>query len=321
MEVEVMEESFSTLTVSTPSEQAKIESQREKKQKIREKVYNLAGIPHSRFTRSYPSTVEGTCAKAINHKSYLELLRELITYHFHSNLAPVNLDFSDPPIPTKVSSIEELEEKTDLNLKLESNPAFLPIVFSGYIKCLFPELNRVSFGYEHGYFNIYRDDDIVAIHETVKEVTTEDGIKIRYTQHNKPIIQQQNPRGCAGAAAAMLILEHTNSTSSISMEELEHDYLVSAKDCAQKISNAELCPLIAQCTKGINWLAANIKKSGSALVDVNVGNGHTIMVDHISDTSVRLRDPYHAWEIEVRKPAFEKSLNAIGFIIQAVKKA
>ena len=313
-DIEVRATSTPPLKAVENPELEQTESLRAKKQTIRENVYELVEIPKSRFVRSYPNSLAGTWAKFKNDQQYEALLHELINYHYHSNLGPITLEFMDPPLKTKVSSLESLQEI--IGLKLSTKSAVFSVVLANYIKFIFPELNTVSFGYQHGYTHIYSDDDITCTHETSYETTTEDGIRIQYTEHNKPIIQQQNPRGCTYAAVAMLILEHSGDTRSISMEELRDSYLDQAELRTQKISAAGLCPRITPCTKNLDWLAERIKENGSAIVGVKVPSGHVVVVDHISDTSVRLRDPYHAWDVEVIKPAFENSLIEAESIIQ-----
>lgn len=52
-----------------------------------------------------------------------------------------------------------------------------------------------------------------------------------------------------------------------------------------------------------------IMKNGSAIVSIEVTGVHAVVVDDISQdlSKVRLRDPYHGWEITVTAEAFVKA--------------
>lgn len=126
-----------------------------------------------------------------------------------------------------------------------------------------------------------------------------------YTKHNKAIIQQQATRGCTAAVAAMLIMDHGKNSN---LDELCHRNLGNDENQIRDIENAGLTPLVNNATdlKGLKIL---LQKHGPAIAKLSGSlGGHVIVVDEVSEdlSKVRLRDPYHGWEITVTSEAFMK---------------
>jgi hypothetical protein len=131
-------------------------------------------------------------------------------------------------------------------------------------------------------------------------------IPIYYTEHNKPILQQQASRSCTAAATAMLILDHKKN---INAQSLDSRNLGNDKDMLGDLSGAGLNPQVINMNnkKDLKELSERIKQNGSAATTLmgRVG-AHEVVVDEVSPDleKIRLRDPYHGWEITVKKEAF-----------------
>ena len=147
----------------------------------------------------------------------------------------------------------------------------------------------------------YSQDDLELI-RSAKEFlgsNIEEKVQVNFTKYKKPIIQQAATRGCAAAAAAMLIMERGGpvDTHSILSTNLANEDRI-----LQWIQEAGLNPVMTKLNNQLETLKKLILANGSAIVSINgdIG-GHNIVVDHISDdlSRVRLRDPYHGWEITV----------------------
>ena len=73
------------------------------------------------------------------------------------------------------------------------------------------------------------------------------------------------------------------------------------------ITEAGLKPKETSC-QTMKDLEKALRENGSAIVTVNSGvGGHVVVVDAITPEAVRLRDPYHGWEVSVHRKAFERS--------------
>jgi hypothetical protein len=164
----------------------------------------------------------------------------------------------------------------------------------------------------HGKARVFEDEDILSYKEIIHTEELASDFFVTYTEHGKSILQQQSTRGCTAAATAMLINDHHKP---IDMDELIMRNLGNESDMAQDIRKAGLTPLINYLSEslGLEELRAFILKSGSAIVGIN-GNEfgeHVVVVDEISANldQVRLRDPYHGWEITVKGEAFAAHLS------------
>ena len=165
---------------------------------------------------------------------------------------------------------------------------------------------------------LFKNKEILQVHSSIRTQVV-DGFIVDFTAHNKVVIQQQATRGCTAGAAAMLIFD---AGKEISYQLLRSTNLADTKEIVRWIENASL-PVV--CTLAIKadltQLKELIQKNGSAIVSTNNNLGsHVIVVDHIRDDlqEIRLRDPFHGWEITVTKDAFLREYKG-GDIIQIGK--
>lgn len=178
----------------------------------------------------------------------------------------------------------------------------------------------------HGTTVFFNDEDILEIHQVIKRELIQEKndyqeeVFIEYTSNNKPIIQQQAVRGCTAAAACMLIADAggkvdpydllCNLGNTESMKRLieKAGYEQSVQEISSKDSRIRL-----------QELSNMIAQDGSAIVSVSSehGGGHVMVVDEISSDfeRVRLRDPYHGWEITVKAEAFSQYFDG-GDVVQ-----
>lgn len=177
----------------------------------------------------------------------------------------------------------------------------------------------------HGEIEIFADEDILTVHKIVKkEKLTEkssgtfgNGIEIEYSENGKAIIQQQGARGCAAASTAMLIADHKKS---INVHRLVSCNFSPADTKITDLEQAGLTPITTTIKNPqmLEKLEKQIKKQGSALVTISdEETSHAIVVDavNLQEKSVRLRDPYHGWEITVKAASFLARFHG-GMIIQ-----
>lgn len=159
---------------------------------------------------------------------------------------------------------------------------------------------------DHGVTHFFQEEDIIEKLDVIKEVsigrTKDREVFASYTSHNKAIIQQQATRGCTAAAAAMLILDHGKV---VDMNELYTRNLGKNDDEENDIKKAGLVPIMNK-VSDMTTLRQALINHGSAIVTIDFDGAHVIVVDDISEdlTRVRLRDPYHGWEITVKSSAF-----------------
>lgn len=184
------------------------------------------------------------------------------------------------------------------------------------VQTLFPELGKLSTLDAHGYANSFEDKEIVKVYPMIHstQITQEHrSINVYYTENKKPIIQQQSTRGCTAAATGMLILEHEKP---LDLFKLSRRNLGIKEKQMQDLKEAGLKPLLSYC-KNIADLQVCLKKQGSAIVSVDSGAGsHAVLLDAINKFFVRIRDPYHGWEVEIALEAFLNSWDPLSPIIQ-----
>lgn len=165
----------------------------------------------------------------------------------------------------------------------------------------------------HGTMILFDEDEIVEKRNILKKVkigTRPDFISFYsgsssipifayYTDHGKAIIQQQATRGCTAAVIAMLVMDHGRKPD---IEALHTTNLGTDETQASALKKAGLSAITTS-VRDLSELRALIAKNGSAVVS---GRGHVIVVDDIAKdlSTVRLRDPYHGWEITVTQKAF-----------------
>lgn len=160
----------------------------------------------------------------------------------------------------------------------------------------------------HGVAACFADEDILLIHKVIRkeQIPLNKNIFIEYSEHGKAIIQQQATRGCTAAVAAMLIADHGKT---VDIHELKMRNLGGDTNILKDIRKAGLTPIETEISS-LDELRKAIEKNGSGIVSITgdtIGN-HVIVVDNVSADlkSVRLRDPYHGWEITVKAESFCK---------------
>lgn len=170
----------------------------------------------------------------------------------------------------------------------------------------------------HGSGELFNDSEILEKLEIVKRVVIkrfiDSNLYAEYTRHGKAIIQQQGTRGCTAATAAMLIMDNGKQPD---IQQLRIRNLGNDEDQIRDIENAGLIPLTNHAAT-LSELRDLLSRHGSAIASVHDQlGGHVVVVDEISEdlSQVRLRDPYHGWEITVKSEAFFKEWQG-GEVIQ-----
>lgn len=169
----------------------------------------------------------------------------------------------------------------------------------------------------HGEGKLFEDQEIIEKLEVIKRVELESEIYASYTKHGKAIVQQQATRGCTAATAAMLIMDNGGNPDCLALQTRN---LGSDEAQLGDIQKAGLKG-IKNSANNLSELRNLIIQNDSCIVSVSESLGnHVIIVDAVSQdlSQVRLRDPYHGWEITVTREAFLKEWNG-GKAIQIVK--
>lgn len=166
----------------------------------------------------------------------------------------------------------------------------------------------------HGQENLFSDEKKIIGKEDIIRVEDKDGVRIGYTKHGKAIILQQAARGCTAAAVAMLVNDPDACLPpSSKLRVLDNNYLrmrnLGDFDWMKEdIESATGKPakFFSFITNNLKTFKRHLEQYGSCIVAFKGElGGHVVVVDHINeDFSVRLRDPYHGWEITVTKEAF-----------------
>lgn len=174
----------------------------------------------------------------------------------------------------------------------------------------------IHFTSSHGNGTLFSDSDIIKKLNIIKTVHVDDDVYASYTRHGKAIIQQQATRGCTAGATAMLIMDHgkTPNVSDLRLRSLGNDY-----DMHCDIEKTGL-QVVLNSPTNLSELRQAIIKDGSCIVCVGGKLGfHEIVVDEVSKylTNIRLRDPYHGWEITVSSEAFLQEWSGGGRTIHA----
>jgi hypothetical protein len=176
----------------------------------------------------------------------------------------------------------------------------------------------------------FEDHEINAVHQIINDKTI-DTIPILYTQHQKAIVQQIGKRGCTAAAAYMLILDripdYNYGYGALRSCDIGNE--ASIKTSIDKAQLKMKSTLIQESNfeNVLNTLKHFINVDGSAIVDINHPKygQHVVIVDAVENNtqnqpvSLRLRDPYHGWEITVKAEAFIKYITNPTSIIQIAK--
>lgn len=266
----------------TPSKQTKVTVKEtphltpllDDNEKLRRLIFQYYNIPYTKFKRAYPPVGWGDTMRLDNNpKLEKELDNALQAYAKQHHI--------------------ELPAQTTQSL-FHRDP------HSSRIATIFPELQGISKQGVHGYANSFQDEEILQVYPLIRQENFKD-IPVRYTANNKPIIMQQATRGCTAAAAAMLIYEQTKQFD-------EHEVLFrnlgNDTDFEHDFKKANVPFITTECFS-IEELQSQIKKNGSAIVSVDSCGAHVILVDEITEKCVRIRDPYHGWEIDIKRSAFE----------------
>jgi hypothetical protein len=185
--------------------------------------------------------------------------------------------------------------------------------------CKFKDGKIVSV-YPNG--KLFNDDEIVEKLPIVREETIKDekefSLTVFYTRNNKPIIHQQATRGCTAGVSAMLILDNNKVPN---LQTLRFRNLGDNAVMLQDIKNAGLQGVENETKKDLSALRDLIIKNGSCIAyTLGKLGAHVIVVDEVSEnlSRIRIREPYHGWEITVSKEAFLNEWVA-GSVIQIEK--
>jgi ABC-type bacteriocin/lantibiotic exporter with double-glycine peptidase domain len=168
----------------------------------------------------------------------------------------------------------------------------------------------------HGTCNVFDDKEIIEYHPMFRQeelgkctnkYDEEEDVYIDFTRNDKAIIQQQATRGCIAATAAMLIKDQGGKPD---FATLQCRNLGSDEDIQQDIQKAVFKPIITPlASNSLEMFRKQLLEYGSAIVSIwdPLAGGHSIVVDEVSKNlkQVRLRDPYHGWEITVSAEAFQ----------------
>lgn len=164
-----------------------------------------------------------------------------------------------------------------------------------------------NFMSEHGRMNVFFDSEIVEIsttHLPHSSSASSSTSYVKFSEHNKAVIQQQSIRGCTAAAAAMLICDNGKSFDPQKVATIN---IGTTEKICEMIRQAGLIPIVSQLSSDLSDLGKAIKLHGSAITTViDRSCGHSIIVDAIDEHTARIRDPNHGWEISVRKDALAR---------------
>ncbi|MGB7127815.1 MAG: papain-like cysteine protease family protein [Candidatus Rhabdochlamydia sp.] len=192
-----------------------------------------------------------------------------------------------------------------------------PISLLDTVKIIIDDQGKQVIESTHGRCNIFEDKEIIAHHPVIREelleecknlnTDEEEKVYIEFTQNNKAIIQQQATRGCTAATAAMLIKDRGGKPD---FTRLQFCNLGNDEDIQRDIQNAGFKPIVTPLvSNSLDKLRAQLLEYGSAIVSIwdPQAGGHSMIVDEVSKnlSQVRLRDPYHGWEITVSAGAFQ----------------
>jgi len=174
----------------------------------------------------------------------------------------------------------------------------------------------------------FQDDEIVDISNYTETKRLSHSKHLYLSSHNKWVLQQATNRGCAITAAIMLVLDRNPNilfdspnktailsyfrTSDLDKVEEINQYIEGMMKFPTIYQYIERHPYSSQDSINdemlLKTLQTAIREHGSMLLTINdpIVSGHVIVVDDISETGVRLRDPAHGWEITVTLDAFKK---------------
>jgi hypothetical protein len=144
-----------------------------------------------------------------------------------------------------------------------------------------------------------------------------DGIEVGYIRDGKTLIQQQGLRGCAAAAAAMLIADRGRPFNANALHETNPN---NNDGIRRAIERAGL-EAITTAVSTLDVLAEQIAQAGPA--KIGVGDDqlglHALIIDSVdlAASLAQLRDPFHGWAVIVALDALTRRLYFPTSIIQA----
>ncbi len=170
-----------------------------------------------------------------------------------------------------------------------------------------PPIDRIYMGklaYKNKGFVIFEDSDIIEKLNVRKNEI--EGVNVYFSVHNRSIILQQSKFGCTYATSAMILTDHKKE---FNINTLRHRGPTDENGHIKDFTSVGLHPIINK-VKNLEELEILLNKNGSCIVTIgdnkNTRGGHVIIVDAVINNGVRLRDPYHGWEITVKNDAFMK---------------
>jgi|GEM_PF-5259076 len=167
--------------------------------------------------------------------------------------------------------------------------------------------------------SLFTEEEIVKVHEPViltlldgtpidGEAIPTDSIVKGKAKDGGWVIFQQGETGCTAGASAFLMMDRgitpdVTTLKTRTATHLEHSIVpdLQAKSLTPIKTSLRTHNTLVQ-------LQGLIDANGPAAVRIRTGPGtaHAIVVDEISSAGVRLRDPWHGWDITITKAAFLK---------------
>lgn len=203
---------------------------------------------------------------------------------------------------------------------MQFNRLFPPIGFNDTVS-----IQNGIFKSLHPSIKVFKNKEIQTVHrgDFIQPATIDDRIapfEVTRNELGKHVLQQQSTRGCTAGAVAMLLLDHQQK---IDPEEMANSNLGMDHEMISLLKLAGLHPVHSKPSSSGNpyiWLQDKVKINGSAIVtlDSDRMGAHVIIVDLVSDEGVRLRDPYHGWDITVTVEGFMKYWQPRSGIIQVL---
>lgn len=156
--------------------------------------------------------------------------------------------------------------------------------------------------------SLFEDSEILKVHEVSSRVFLgNNGSLPVYADKNsldQHIIQQLSKRGCSAGVSAMVILDHGKTPS---IENMSRRNLGTDRDIMRDLNEVGLHPTLKRIGKEMEKLIECIETDGPTIVTIQCEiGGHCILVDEIHESYVRIRDPYHGWNINITRNAFEE---------------
>lgn len=164
---------------------------------------------------------------------------------------------------------------------------------------------RLEFAHGHHVF-LFEDEEILRVHRKKKTKELDHDIKVFYAEDGRAVIQQVGMRGCPAGAVSMIIVDAGGAPD---IAYLRFCNLDNDEGVQLNIRKVGLTPNVTHWNT-LRELRNLLRTNGSAVLgigDKNLG-GHYIVVDEVSSdlSSVKIRDPYHGWQITVKASAFLK---------------